>query len=98
MAKGKHYGAFAKGFTDSLVAMMKLSMTRDLYAARARYFDRKGYPPPGKGINDPGVQDAINKGKAEVMAKAAVKAAARRLVRISQPTKLKRITLHAARD
>ena len=42
MATGKHYGAFAKGFMDSILAVYKLSMTKDLYDARAAYYRERG--------------------------------------------------------
>src|SRR5580698_7311119 len=60
MAMGKHYGAFAKGFMDSLLAVYKLSMTRDLYLARENYYNRKGYGKPGTGINDPELGKVMN--------------------------------------
>ena len=62
MATGKHYGSFAKGFMDSLLAVYKLSMTRDLYAARENYYNRKGYGKPGTGLNDPALAGAIKGG------------------------------------
>src|SRR5580698_6861734 len=60
MAMGKHYGAFAKGFMDSLLAVYKLSMTRDLYLARENYYNRRGYGKPGTGINDPELGKVMN--------------------------------------
>jgi Phage tail lysozyme len=42
MPLGKHYGSFAKGFMDSLMAAMKLSMTMDLYKAREEYYHDRG--------------------------------------------------------
>jgi hypothetical protein len=64
---GKHYGAFAKGFSDSLIAMMRLAMTKELYDARAEYYRSRGYAyehPKDKGALDPGTQSAIDKEKA----------------------------------
>jgi hypothetical protein len=61
---GKHYGAFAKGFSDSLIAMMRLSMTRDLYEARMRYYDARGYAAMHRGGVPPDVQNAMDKEKA----------------------------------
>ena len=61
MAKGKHYGAFAKGFMDSVLAVYKLSLTRDLYAARENYYNHKGLG-NGKGINDPELAGVIKGG------------------------------------
>jgi Phage tail lysozyme/N-acetylmuramoyl-L-alanine amidase len=42
MATGKHYGSFAKGFMDSLLAIYKLKMTKDLYDARATFYRQRG--------------------------------------------------------
>ena len=42
MATGKHYGSFAKGFMDSILAVYKLKMTKDLYDARAAYYKQRG--------------------------------------------------------
>jgi hypothetical protein len=56
MPMGKHYGSFAKGFADSLIAMMRLKMMSDYYqsreamnksridlnAARAEFYRTKG--------------------------------------------------------
>jgi hypothetical protein len=37
MAMGKHYGAFGKGFIDSLLAVMKMKMMSDYYQARSAH-------------------------------------------------------------
>lgn len=39
MAMGKHYGSFAKGFSDSLLAAMRLSMMMDFYKSRTEYME-----------------------------------------------------------
>ena len=53
MAMGKHYGSFAKGFMDSILAVYKLKMTKDLYDARAAYYKQRG---------DAAEQNAANRG------------------------------------
>ena len=38
MATGKHYGAFAKGFSDSLLKVMQLYLQQQHYAALDKHY------------------------------------------------------------
>jgi hypothetical protein len=65
MPMGKHYGSFAKGFADSLIAMMRLSMTMDLYKAREDYYKAKGWAlthPHGKAATQAELDEQIRQG------------------------------------
>jgi hypothetical protein len=68
MAMGKHCGSFAKGFTDSLLAMMKLQLAQDnartnnaFVAARTDYFNWPASGGKTKGINNPELQRRIER-------------------------------------
>jgi hypothetical protein len=64
MPMGKHYGSFAKGFSDSLIAMMRLGMTMQLYQARAQYYKDRGWAathPHGAGADKAALQDEMNR-------------------------------------
>jgi hypothetical protein len=68
MPLGKHYGSFAKGFMDSLLAAYKLSMTKELYDARINYFNAraKAYgTAKGTGVNNPELQNVIGGARAD---------------------------------
>ena len=62
MPLGKHYGSFAKGFIDSLIAMMKLNDTIEYHKAHEAYWYSRGMA-TGKGAQAAGDQEAFNIGR-----------------------------------
>lgn len=67
---GSHYGSFGKGFIDSLLAVMKLSMMMDYYKSREDYMKKRGdwydrnLPGGVKGQRDRELQRQIGEGTA----------------------------------
>src|SRR5580693_9082176 len=66
MPMGKHYGSFAKGFSDSLIAMMRLGMTMQLYQARADYYRDRGWAathPHGKALTQAELDEEMRRAR-----------------------------------